>query len=229
MTNQKYHKSETEYLRKKAEEELKKRKLPKTITEADQLKLIHELQVHQIELEMQYEELTIAREQAEAAMEKYTDLYDFAPSGYLTLSNEGDITELNFLAAKKLAKDRSHLKNTRFGLYIAPESLQLYNEFFIEIFKSKQKQTCELEIRSNPEKPIFVHIAAQVSQNPDSCLVTMFDITDRKAMEIELQKALHQYKELNSYFLGRELRMVELKEEINKLLVKSGCEKQYLI
>ena len=107
--------------------------------------------------------------------------------------------------------------------------MQLYNEFFIEIFKSKQKQTCELEIRSNPEKPIFVHIAAHVSQNADSCLVTMFDITDRKAMEIELQKALHQYKELNSYFLGRELRMVELKEEINKLLVKSGCEKQYLI
>ena len=229
MKTQKIDKSEAQKLRHQAEEELLKKKLTNSFDKVDNLKLIHELQVHQIELEMQYEELTIAHALTEAAMEKYTDLYDFAPSGYLTLSKEGDITELNFLAAKKLAKDRSHLKNTRFGLYIAPESLQLYNEFFIEIFKSKQKQTCELEIRSNPEKPIFVHIAAHVSQNADSCLVTMFDITDRKAMEIELQKALHQYKELNSYFLGRELRMVELKEEINKLLVKSGCEKQYLI
>ena len=102
MTNQENDKSEAKELRQNAEAELKTRKSIGIIPEDDHLRLLHELRVHQIELEMQNEELTRAREQAEAAMEKYTDLYDFAPSGYLTLSENGNITDLNFLAAKKL-------------------------------------------------------------------------------------------------------------------------------
>ena len=229
MTNQENDKSEAKELRQKAEVELKTRKSTGIIPEADSLKLMHELQVHQIELEMQNEELTRAREHAEAAMEKYTDLYDFAPSGYLTLSEDGNITHLNFLAAKKLGNDRAYLKNTQFGLYVAPESLKLFNVFFEEIFRSKQNQTCELLLQTKLHKPIYVHIAAQVSQNPDSCLVTMFDITERKAMELELQKSVDKYKTLNDYFIERELRMIDLKKEINELLIKSGCEREYLI
>ena len=178
---------------------------------------------------MQNEELLMAREQAEVAMEKYTDLYDFAPSGYLTLSKAGEIVDLNFLAAKILTKDRVHLKNTRFGVYVSHQTLEIFNLFISDIFQSKQKQVCELILNSSSDKPTQIHLDARVSQNGESCLVAMFDITELKAKELELQKALHQYKELNSYFLGRELRMVELKEEINTLLIKSGCEKQYLI
>jgi len=229
MNNQENDKSEAKELRQKAEVELKTRKSTAIIPEVDSLKLMHELQVHQIELEMQNEELTRAREQAEAAMEKYTDLYDFAPSGCLTLSEDGNITHLNFLAAKKLDNDRAYLKNTQFRLYIAPESLELFNVFFEEIFKSKQKQTCELLLQSKLHKPIHVHVAGHVSQNTDSCLVTMFDITERKAMELELQKSVDKYKTLNDYFFERELRMIDLKKEINELLIKSGCEREYLI
>ena len=87
--------SDAASLRQKAEEHLKKlqSKTASVSSEADMLKLIHELEVHQIELEMQNEELVIAKETAEIAEEKYTELYDFAPCGYLSLTKEGKITD----------------------------------------------------------------------------------------------------------------------------------------
>ena len=229
MKNLEYDKSEAKDLRRNAEDEFTKRKVTNTVLEVDPLKLIHELQVHQIELEMQNEELIKARDQAEVAMEKYTDLYDFAPSGYLTLSVDGDITDLNFAAATMLGNDRTHLKNTRFGLYIAPESLYSYNEFFEELFKFREKQSCELSIKLSLDKQTYIHVDALFSQSTNSCLFTIFDITARKTIEEELQKALDQFKNLNRYFMDREMRMIDLKHEINELLIKSGCEKEYLI
>ncbi len=229
MKTQENDKSEALELRQKAEEELKNRKSGKVISEVDHPKLIHELQVHQIELEMQNEELMKAREEAEAIMEKYTDLYDFAPSGYVTLSNEGNIIDLNFSAAETLGKNRSQLKGTQFGLYVSHDSLEDFNQLFSKTFVYNQKENCELLLLSRNDKPLYVHIDAIVSKNTNLCLITMIDVTERKKMEVELQKALNQYKHLNGYFMDRELRMVDLKKEINELLIKSGCEKEYLI
>lgn len=221
--------TESKELRQKAEAELKVRKLTKKIVEVDNLKLIHELQVHQIELEMQNEELVKAREQAESAMEKYTDLFDFAPTGYLSLSKEGIIVNLNFAAAKMLGKDRIYLKNTNLRYYIHPDSLELYNHSLNEAFLIKTKKSCELFLLSNNEKSIFVHIVSFVPESGNECLLTMIDISERKRLEDELESALNHYKGLNEYFLDRELRMMDLKKEINALLIKSGCEQKYLI
>ena len=97
MKKQNSKPEEAELLRQKAEEKLKLRRdiaykvSTNSTTEPDMLKLIHELEVHQIELEMQNEELLIAKEKAELAEEKYTELYDFAPSGYIALSQKGEI------------------------------------------------------------------------------------------------------------------------------------------
>lgn len=223
------YKSEPEDLRQKAEKELLIRGFIGDITEIDHIKLIHDLQVHQIELEMQNEELILAKEKAELASEKYVDLYDFAPFGYLTISEDGTITDLNFSAARILGKDRIHLKTTRFVLYVCGDSLESFNLLLTNAFEFNKKETCELILLSKTGEPIYVHVDALVSQNAKLCLITMIDITERKKIEIELQKALHQYKELNSYFLGREMRMIELKKEINELLIKSCCEKEYLI
>ncbi|MEI7478653.1 MAG: hypothetical protein WCJ81_09590, partial [bacterium] len=126
-----HNKSESEILRQKAEDLLKK-KSPTTVSalsEAETLKLIHELEVHQfelviqneelklhqVELEIQNNELTLANEQAETDAKKYTELYDFAPSGYFTLSKDGTIVEVNIIGATMLGKDRSKLKSNRFG------------------------------------------------------------------------------------------------------------------
>ena len=223
--------SAAQNLRQKAEEILATVpiKNASTLGDEDILRLIHELEVHQIELEMQNEELVEAREHAEVTMEKYTDLYDFAPSGYVTLSKEGDILDLNFSAGEMLGKNRSQFKNIRFGLYVSHDSLEDFNQLFSKTFLSNQKETSELSLLPRNDKPLYVHIDAIVSKNTNVCLITLIDVTERKKMEVELQKALHQYKELNRYFMDREMRMLDLKKEINELLLKSGCEEEYLI
>jgi len=223
-------KSESKKLRQKAEEELKTRKSTNSFSEVDNLKLVHELQVHQIELEMQNEELVKAREQAEAAMEKYVDLYDFAPSGYVTLSEEGNIIDLNFSAASMLGNDRVHLKNNRFGLYVSPYSLIYFNQLFERAFTYNQKETCELLLLPKTDKKdklMYIYVDALVTKNTNKCLFTMIDISERKKMEVELIKTTSQLRQLNSYFMDRELRMMDLKNEINELLIKSGCEQEY--
>lgn len=227
MKKQNNDNSEAKELRQKAETELNVRKLTKTVLEHDNLKLIHELRVHQIELEMQNEELVLAKEQAEYAMDKFKDLYDFAPSGYLTLSKEGIIVNLNFAAAHIVGNDRLKLKNTIFGLNVHPDSKVQYNHLIEDAFRNKSKVTCDLYLLSNSETPICVHIDAVVSENSNECLLTLIDISARKKMEVDLEKTLHEYKILNSYFVDREIRMVAMKKEINELLIKAGSEKRY--
>jgi PAS domain-containing protein len=104
-------------------------------SEVTTLKLIHELEVHQIELEMQNEELLLAKEQAEQAIEKYTKLYDYAPSGYFTLSQDGKVTEANLTGAHMLGKMRSSILNSQFGFFISMPQKNIFNDFLAKIFK----------------------------------------------------------------------------------------------
>ena len=112
-------KSKSTILRQKAEELLKKKssKAVSGLSEQDTLKLIHELEVHQIQLEMMNEELALANENAilaseekEIATQKYTDLYDSAPTGYFTLTRNGKIIGLNLSGCQMLGKERQHLR-----------------------------------------------------------------------------------------------------------------------
>jgi len=107
------------------------------------MRLIHELQVHQIELEMQNEELVLAREKAIKDLEKYINLYDFVPSGLLTISRDGIIVDLNYLAAKLLGNERRYLKNTSLELYIHPVGLMHYNQLMNAVFKSTSRKSGE--------------------------------------------------------------------------------------
>jgi len=111
-------------LRKKAEEQLRKkqREVNMPVMETDMKKLLHELQIHQIELEMQNEELHQANETAETALKKYTILYDFAPMGYFTLESDGSICDLNFTGAEMLGDKRFSLVNSNFKLFISADS-----------------------------------------------------------------------------------------------------------
>ncbi|MBI9073674.1 MAG: PAS domain S-box protein [Melioribacteraceae bacterium] len=195
-------------LRQKAEEQLKlrsdKARLVST-TEADKLKLVHELEVHQIELEMQNEELLIAKERSELAEEKYTELYDFAPSGYLSLTKEGKISELNFVAAKMLGKERSKLIKNRFLIFVSVNTRPVFNQFLQRIFTDKEKQSCEVIIATevNPALagqvlPIYVTIDGIVSQNGELCFLTFVDITDRKQAERALKESEERFRSVFS-------------------------------
>jgi len=159
-------------------------------SEADVLKLIHELEVHQIELELQNEELKRSRaREAELATEKYVALYDFAPSGYFTISRESEIVDLNLSGAEMLGKDRSHLKNRDFTSFVSTDTREIFSEFLANVFTGKHKQTCEISIKSNGNSVRYVHLSGIISEDREYCMITMVDITDRKLAEEKLRKS----------------------------------------
>lgn len=194
MKNQDKAVNESTLLRLIAEEELKNEKPSVSdLAEFDNMKLLHELRVHQIELEMQNEELKKAHDKAYKAIEKYTELYDYAPSGYLSLSKDGDIIELNFAAATMLGHDRNHLKNKRFGLYISHDSLMCFNNLLHRTFMLNQIESCELILihkTDTVDKSMYVHADAQISKDYSKCMIILTDTSEWKKLEVELKKTI---------------------------------------
>jgi len=184
------NKSAQAILRQKAEELMKKRP-PRTglqLSEYETLKLIHEMEVHQIELELLNEELTLAKESIEVAAQKYTELYDFSPSGYFTLSTEGKILELNLCGSQMLGKERSHLKNGLFGFFVSNDTRPVFNLFLGKVFNSKAKETCEVILSMNDNLNMYVHLTGIITENSEQCLVTAIDITELKQAENDILK-----------------------------------------
>lgn len=211
-------------IRQKATELLKDKQLKasRKFTKLDSLKLIYELEVHQIELELINEELQIVNEKLELNAEKYTDLYDFAASGYYTLSNEGIISELNLQGAKILNKSRSELINSNFTFFISYETKPIFIQFLEKIFSSSNKETCDVTIYTNSISETFVHLSGIRSENYKDCFITAIDITERKLAEIELSKVHEQLKQLLHHeFEIRESERKNISREIHDELGQS--------
>lgn len=195
------NKSDHNQLRKKAEEILKNKlsKVNLAPTEADLLRLVHELEVHQIELELQNEELKLARERSESIAHKYTSLYDFAPIGYFTLSNEGKILELNLIGSKMLGKDRTFLKNKTFGRFIQDKDVPAFNQFLENAFKTKTKEAIDIMVMGIGNSPMYAQLTAIVDEeHENNCLLTVMDITGRKKVEADLDEVVRQLHILNA-------------------------------
>lgn len=178
-------------LRERAERRLKaKMSMRKSdITEVEAVKLIHELEVHQIELEMQNEELLSAMKQTEVATEKYIELYDFLPSAYFNLSKEGNVLAVNSYGSQLLGKERFKLINSRLGFFISDETKPVFNLFLEKVFQDGIKESCEVVLLSKDAKPSYVILTGIISEDRKQCHIIMVDITERKLIEIELIKA----------------------------------------
>jgi PAS domain S-box-containing protein len=189
-------KSSPSLLRRKAEEVLKKR-LPESdsgISNAETRKLIHELEVHQIELELQNEELMLAKNQADVENEKYTEFYNFTPSGYFTLSALGEIIDLNLCGSQMLGKDRKQLIAKRFGLFISDDTKSIFNLFLNNAFGSKAKETCEVILSVKGKLPMFVRLTGKVDEKKIQCFLEVSDISRLKEIEKELRKSEDRFK-----------------------------------
>ena len=199
----KLNKPDSEMLRIRAEELLKKEEpinqpisQPTNLTEQKMLKLIHELEVHQIELELQNDELLRIRTDAQIAADKYNHLFDFAPCGYFTLTKESLILELNLHGSKMLNLGRMFLINKPLSLFISYSSKSVFNLFLEKTFSTHVQQSCELSISNYGGLPIYVQLTAIVTQNADHCLATMVDITERNLIAAKLQKSETRFKNM---------------------------------
>jgi len=150
---------------------------------AETQRLLHELQVHQIELEMQNEELQRARLDVEEGLSRYTDLYEFAPVGYLTLNRAGEIRQVNLTGARLLGLERSHLVGKRLAVLVDTDSRAVFNTFFTKVFDSGIKETCEVVVRPELASPFAVEFAATSAAGGKECRVVATDITARKRSE----------------------------------------------
>ena len=191
MKNSVDNSKEAQLTREKAEKSLKAKasRSNSDVNEVEVVKLIHKLEVHKIELEMQNEELLSAIEQTVTATEKCIKLYDFLPSAYFNLSKEGNVIAVNSYGSRLLGKDRFKLINSRLGFFISDETKLVFNLFLEKVFKDGLKESCEVVLMSKDAKPSYVILTGIISTDNEQCHIIMMDITDRKSVEMELIKA----------------------------------------
>ena len=158
---------------------------PPTADEA----LIHDLQVHQIELEMQNEELHRTQEQLNESLARYADLYDFAPVGYITLDDDGLILETNLTFSNQLENERIRLVNTPLWLYTATEDRDLLLAHIARVFTTDNRQRCEIRLEKPGGITFYVQLDTIPVQNGHGrrlCRTSVTDISIRKNVEAEL-------------------------------------------
>lgn len=182
-------------LRRRAEDRLGRRPARKSLTalHADSQRLVQELQIHQIELELQNEELKQAKAWAEEALEKYTDLYDFAPVGYFSLDEKGLILDVNLTGATLLGIERCQLVRRRFQTFIAPRSRAAFDAFLGKIFAGQGRQSCETSL-VGADRTAFCADLQAASAAPRAgadacCRVAVANIEARKQAEETQRRA----------------------------------------
>ena len=188
----------------------------------DVRKLVEELQTHQIELEMQNEELRSIQYELEQSRKKYSDLYDFAPVGYLTINEEGRIVEANLTAAKQLGVERSILIGKPFNLYSAENYREELHLHLRKVFKTKQPHTCVIKLNGRSRINSYVQLDSAYVLDSDGqnlTRTTMTDISDRKQAEEKLKifagkleqsnTELEQFAFIASHDLQEPLRKIQ--------------------
>ncbi len=159
-----------------------------TMGRDDVQRLIHELQIHQIELELQNEELRRAQAELAESRDQYADLYEFAPVGYVTLNQNGKIGAANLTVATMLGVERNELLKSHLSSFVSRES---QDRFFLhrqEVFSGERKQTVEIEMHKADGAPLAVRLESLVGdvRGDRLCHTALIDITERKQAEAKL-------------------------------------------
>ncbi|HVZ34602.1 MAG TPA: ATP-binding protein [Polyangiaceae bacterium] len=195
-------------LRQKAEERLSDRKSESAPASGringDQR--ASQLELHELELELQNEELRCARLELEASLERYSEIFDFAPVGYVTVSLDGIIREVNHSAARLLRRTRGQLVDKPLSALIAAGDRARFSELFRAALVSETRELCEVELMHDGGEPTYVQlIAALLARAEPLFLVALEDITERKLGERQLTETTRLLREADrrkDEFLG---------------------------
>ncbi|MDP3638165.1 MAG: sensor domain-containing diguanylate cyclase [Azonexus sp.] len=191
MSKRKVIPSPADELRRCAEKKLALRGEAPAYSQAGFLKLVHELQVHQIELEMQNDALRAAQAEIEEG-QRFADLYEFAPVAYLSIAADSRIRLLNRTGASLLGLPGAQLKGQLLASYMTPDSRPVFNTFLATAFAEGGHQSCELDLLPmNRRQPLAVLIEAVTDPEKEICNLAISDISALKNAE----EALREQKE----------------------------------
>ncbi|MGA8179507.1 MAG: PAS domain-containing protein, partial [Desulfobacterales bacterium] len=186
--------NETLSLRQRAEEFLHKHpEAIKGITLADVKKLVEDLHLHQMELEIRNEELRRAQSELEASRDRYSDLYDFAPVGYVTISEHGLILQVNLTCAEMLGAERIYLIGRPLSHFIVKDDQNNYYLFRKNLLESGSRQAAELKLLKKGGTQFYARMEGMTvidsEENMRMFRIAVTDITKRKEAEEALKKA----------------------------------------
>jgi PAS domain S-box-containing protein len=186
-------------LRRKAAKKLKieTERLQKLSTK-DLKTLVQELGTHQIELEMQNEELRRARAELEASHAKYVDLYDFSPMGYFIFDKNGLIKEVNVTGANMLDMERRLLRARPFQTFIDPDHRAVFRNHLSEVFRTQTGSSCEIVIQRSDGAKIYARLHSlsfvMGEGDPGVCRTAIIDVTEQKRAEEEVLRLNDELK-----------------------------------
>jgi chemotaxis protein methyltransferase CheR len=205
-------------LRKRAEKFLDKNpETIKEITSGDVKKLVEDLHIHQIELEIQNEELRQAQLELEASRDRYSDLYDFAPVGYVTVSEKGLILQANLSCAVILGIERSSLIGKPLSRFINKDDQDVFYLHRKMLFETKAKQVCELSLVRKDRTQFHAQLESIVVKDTKKGIAhtrtTITDLNERRLAEEALRKA---HDELDRQVKERTAELTETNEELKR-------------
>lgn len=189
------------------------------------MRLLHELQVHQVELELQNEELRQSRQAAERALAQYTELYEFSPVGYFTFDRTGVILNTNAAGARMLGPDPRLLVGQRFRRFMTAPTLMRFEALLQRVFTTRMHQSDEVELVGQRDTPYTVLVEAALSPDAQTCLASVVDISHRKALDqaraiaasLDVQRQVAEAgSQAKSMFLSRMSH--ELRTPLNAML-----------
>ncbi|MCE5243584.1 MAG: ATP-binding protein [Syntrophobacteraceae bacterium] len=218
MTEHKSGEDRTSSLRRLAEERGRENatEIARTLPEQEQ-GLLHEQRVHQIKLEMQNEDLRNAQDQLSESLAKFSDLYDFAPVGYVTSNRDGLIMEANLTFASQLDIGRGRLINTPLWSYVAAPDRGKIRLHLDQVYRTKERGTCELRLQgpSGPKRYVQLDsIRVLDIDGTELCRTSVTDISARKEAEEDLIRA---HDELKIRIAQRTAELSENERKFRKL------------
>ena len=155
-------------------------------------RLVSAIEAQQSELEVENQALGESQRRLEAYRDRYVDLYDFAPLGYVTLDEDGYVQEINLAGAKMLGDDRDAITGYAFGEYVAKEDQEAFQEHVRKCAGDRREVTCELCLVPKDGQSIAVQLRSMSLDGPKEhvlCKTAITDITQRRSMEESIRQS----------------------------------------
>lgn len=186
-------------LRREAEAELARMTANQALlpSDADRSKLLHELQVHQIELEMQNQALRDAYNEINDSLLRFRELYDLAPVAYYTLDRSGAIIKANALGGRLLASTSGEVLGFHLSIFVSPEQTETFADFLFRVFRQRTLETCQMTlVRPKGIPSVHVQMEGIADEAGETCRLVVTDLTQQHDTEAALRAVERQAAEL---------------------------------